>query len=130
MDKTMLLDKDIENGKKVVERLDAKKAAVTSALRFYDTKLSKWLLLIGMKDVKKDGPRISYSNLLKDLGDSLDIEVSDMYLIDSLDPLLQLIAIAIRTDEKSISGIRFSGNTINNTYIQDAYIYRLSIPQK
>jgi hypothetical protein len=53
------------------------------------------------------------------------IPLKDISVVDSNDQLISLLRTAIKTND-GISGIRFSRNTINLNYIEDAYIYRLT----
>jgi len=53
------------------------------------------------------------------------IPLKDIAVIDSNDPLIKLLRVAIKTGG-GISGIRFTKNVINGTPIEDAYIYRIS----
>jgi len=49
----------------------------------------------------------------------------DITVVKDNDPLVVLLRKAISTG-LGISGVRFTNNSINGTFIDDAYIYRLS----
>jgi hypothetical protein len=56
--------------------------------------------------------------------DQLKVGIQNISVVDTQEPFISLLLGAIRTGE-GISGIRFSRNTINGTFVEDTYIYRL-----
>jgi hypothetical protein len=55
-------------------------------------------------------------------------DLDSIGLMEPDNPLIGLLALAIRTSGNDVSGIRFTNNVINGQLVPDAYIYRLSIP--
>jgi len=127
MDKTTLVEKTIKNGRQLIEELDKTEFDVCGALWFYLTDGDEWRLIIASAYADINGPKKSYEfiqNKMKKLPKDFDIPLSDITVLSPKDELIRLLRIAIRT-KKSISGIRFTRNVINNKLIEDAYIYRL-----
>ncbi len=124
---TALVERDIEDGKTLVRRLDRDGFPVTAALWFYDSGFDKWKLIIESGLVGKHGPLEAYRRLSKSVrkintgGFALDpVRVE---LVKETNELTRLLRRAVRTGP-GISGIRLSNNSINGTFVEDAYIYR------
>lgn len=127
MVKTALVEKDIEEGKRLIEELDKTNFRVQAALWFYLADSDEWRLLIASSFVEKEGPRKSYNfiqTVLAKISPPSEISLKDISVLSPSHDLIKLIKLAIRTGP-CISGIRFTRNVINNTLIEDAYIYRI-----
>jgi hypothetical protein len=127
MDTTALVEKGIPEGKRLIEALDKADFQVQAAIWFYLTDAGEWRLLIASPFVEKDGPKKAYSfiqSVLAQLSPPPEISLKDVSLVTPKHHLISLLRVAIRTGPK-ISGIRFTRNVINNTLIEDAYIYRI-----
>jgi hypothetical protein len=128
MGKTQLVDKDIEDGKKLIEALDRSSFPVTGALWFYITDSDEWRLLLVSPLVAERGPKSTYAliqSVMAKLEPPLGILLKRISVLSPKNELIQLLRMAIVTGP-GISEIRFTGNTINNVFIEDALIYRLS----
>lgn len=127
MDKTVLVEKDIQEGKRLIEALDKADFQAEAAMWFYLTDSDEWRLLIASPFVEKNGPKKAYSfiqSVLAQLSPSSEIPLKDISVLSPKDQLISLLRTAIRTGP-GISGIRFTRNVINNRLIEDAYIYRI-----
>ena len=127
MDTTILVEKDIESGKILLEYLDKKNLDIKAALWLYNSEMGRWYFLISTELVDQEGARKLYfqiANHIKKIRDSINFDVDDIRLAPYSSPLINLLKIAIRTGP-GISGIRFQQNVINGHLIEDAYIYRL-----
>ena len=123
--KDTLTDRMIEAGAAVVELLRARNFPVDAALWLYLTDVNRWRLMLATPGVRLEGPLKAYKRLIRDLGDEamLGLTIEDMAVIDSRDPLVQLLRGATRKD-RSARGTRFSHSTIKGQFIEDAYVYR------
>jgi hypothetical protein len=100
---------------------------VQAAIWFYLTDSGEWRLLIASPFVEKDGPKKAYSfvqGVLAKSSPPLGISLKDISVVSPKHHLISLLRRAIRTGPE-ISDIRFTRNVINNTLIEDAYIYRM-----
>jgi len=123
-----LVEKDIADGKLLIEALDRSKFTLSGALWFYFPKAEEWRLLLVSPLVDRMGPRKSYSiiqSVIEDFPPSFGISIINISVTSPKSELIQLLKIAIRTGPE-ISEIRFSRNTINNVFIEDALVYRLT----
>lgn len=128
MDTTILVEKDIESGKKLIEYLDNKNLDIKVALWLYNSEMCRWHFLISTELIDQEGARKLYfkiANYIKKIRDSINFDVDDIILTPYSSPLINLLKMVIKTGP-GISGIRFQQNVINGHLIEDAYIYRLT----
>lgn len=122
-----LSSKMIEAGAELVRRLDQMHFDVRSALWLYVSEVGTWRLIIASPEVKRGGPRNAYKKVQSALGEIQNepkVGLEHISVVDSHDPLVSLLRTALTTGPR-ISGVRFSRNTINGHFIEDAYIYRV-----
>ncbi len=126
----LLSDSMIEVGKRLVERLDESNSDVQAAFWLFLPDEKRWKLIIVSRLVQKDGPRQFYKRIVEanKKADELELVVSlnDVGVADTSNTLVNLLNVDITTGD-GISGIRFAGNTINGTFIDDTYIYRINL---
>lgn len=123
-----MVEKDIADGRLLVEALDRSEFTLSGALWFYFSKDEEWRLLLVSPLVDEIGPRRSYiriQSVIEGFPPSFGISITRISVTSPKSKLIQLLKIAIRTGP-GISEIRFSRNTINNVFIEDALIYRLT----
>ncbi len=125
LDKTALVEKDITAGKQLTEALDDSKIPIKGSLWFYVSEASEWRLIVVTPLVDQSGPREAYVTIQRTLRNlDIDIPLRKISVMSPKHPLVQLLRVAVKTG-KRFSDIRFTGNTINNVFIEDAYIYWL-----
>lgn len=128
MDKTALVKEDIQEGIRLIEALDKAGFQVEAAIWFYFTDSGEWRLLIASPFVEKNGPKKAYNfiqGVLTKSSPPLGISLKDISAVSPKHHLISLLRIAIGSTGRGISDIRFTRNVINNTLIEDAYIYRI-----
>jgi len=129
MVKEMLTRQMIEAGTKLIHFLDQANVAVTASLWLYKPESNIWRLIIASPEVEANGPKKVYQKiqtiLFKTREKQPGVGLGDISVVKTDDPIISLLRVAIRTGGK-ISGIRFSKNTINGHFIEDAYIYRMT----
>jgi hypothetical protein len=126
----VLSEQMIDAGVKLVERLDQSQSNVQAALWLFLPEEKTWEMIVISPLVKTDGPRSFYKRILEankkaEESESI-ISLNDIKVADTSNPLITVLRIAISTGS-GITGIRFSKNTINGTFIEDSYIYRINI---
>ena len=127
MDKTVLVERDIQEGKDLVEALDETEFKVDASLWFYSSDSDEWRLLIASPFVEENGPRKSYGfirSVLTRPSPPSGISLKNVSVLSPNNQLIKLLKTTIHTG-LDIAGIRFTRNVINNTLIEDAYIYRI-----
>jgi hypothetical protein len=147
MDTPILVDKDIQDGKKLVKALDKSILSVLTgssagkgvegmdksmfdvvgALWFYFADFGEWRLLLVSPLTDVIGPSCFYALIqfvLKDMPRNFGISLSRISVLSPKDNLIRLLRTVIHTD-RGISTIRFTRSTIDGVFIEDALIYRL-----
>jgi len=124
---TVLVERDIQEGKDLIEALDKTEFKVDASLWFYSSDSDEWRLLIASPFVEENGPRKSYGfirSVLAQPSPPSGISLKNVSVLSPKNQLIKLLKTAISTGP-DIAGIRFTRNVINNTLIEDAYIYRI-----
>ncbi|MBI5740673.1 MAG: hypothetical protein HZA16_08120 [Nitrospirae bacterium] len=127
MVKTALVEKDIEEGKRLIEELDKTKFKVRAALWFYMAESDEWRLYIVSPFVEKEGPKKAYTfiqSVLASISQPAGITLQEISVLSPSNDLIKIIRSTIKTGQ-DISGIRVTKNVFNNTLVEDAYIYRM-----
>lgn len=127
MDKTALVERDIQDGKDLIEALDETEFKVDASLWFYSSDSDEWRLLIASPFVEENGPRKSYGfirSVLTQPSPPSGISLKNVSVLSPKHQLIELLKTVFSTGP-SINGIRFTRSVINNTLIDDAYIYRI-----
>jgi hypothetical protein len=128
--KESLSNEMIAAGEELTHRLDGAKFIVSASLWFYIPETNVWRFIIGSPEVRINGPKKAYKQVQAVISKMPDnqpkIQLKDLTVIDSNDPLLSLLRVATKTGDDAISSIRFTHNVINGVLIEDAYIYRIT----
>lgn len=126
--KESLSSEMIAAGAELTRRLDAAGFVVSASLWLYTAETNTWRFVIGSPGVRIHGPKQAYRQVQSVISripaEQIKIALKDITVIDSNDPLLSLLRVAVKTGD-GISGIRFTHNVINGTLIEDSYIYRI-----
>ncbi len=131
---TPLVAEDIRDGESLIRQLDRDGFPVSAAFWYFQPDVEKWQLIVASPIVSNHGPLEAYRRL----GDSarrvrsprnrqFQLDTTRVKLVKEQDELPSLLRRAITTGH-GISGIRFTSNTIDGSYVEDAYIYRLEQP--
>jgi hypothetical protein len=121
----LLVTAVLEDGRRLIQALDQRKFPVNAALWYLHE--GGWRLIIASSLVDSDGPREAYRKINEVLqAENIHLNLSDIAVVESNDALVRLLRIAINTGIGNISETRFTANTINGVYIEDAYIYRVA----
>ena len=127
--KESLSNEMIQAGSELVRRLDEARFVISAALWFYEPDSNVWRFIIASPEVTTSGLKKAYKQVQSVLAggpeDQSQISLKDITILDSKDPLISLLRVALKTNG-GISSIRFTRNMINGVLIEDAYIYRLT----
>jgi hypothetical protein len=131
MVKTSLVERDISEGKRILEALDRPKSNGTSfrvkaAFWLYSPESEGWRLMLATPLVDEKGRLATYAHLRKllDSIQSLNLSTHNISVVSPRDPLVKALREAQRVAAEP-DDLRFSGTMIGGTYIEDAYLYRL-----
>lgn len=123
-----MVDKDIRDGMKLIKAIDRSMFDLVGALWFYYADSGEWRLLLVSQLVDTIGPKRCYEviqSVIEDMPRDFGISLIRISVLSPRDNLIKLLEVALHTG-KGISTIRFTRNTINGVFIEDALIYRLS----
>lgn len=128
MDNQVLVDRNIVEGKELIEALDNRDLNIKAAMWFYFAESDEWKLIIATPMVDEKGTKEVYRSIqtvIREMSESKpSVSFKDVFVISPKDDPITLVGKAIRTGP-GLSGIRFIKNIIDNKLIDDAYIYRL-----
>lgn len=126
MGKAALVEPDIESGAALVKALDDANIDVVSAFWLLSSDGGGWSLYVASPLVDRLGPHAVYSKIRSVMQKSqlAAIRIDDISAVSPKDRIVRLFHVAIRTGKQQIGRIRFTGNVINGTFIEDAVIYR------
>ena len=121
-----LTDQMIEAGKTVLEQLDASNVDVSAALWLLEPESQSWRLVLAIREVDRQGPKAVYKKidaaLQRTAKGKTSLSLQDISAVSPKDAVITLLRKVVKTEKDP--GLRFSRNTINGHYIEDAYIYR------
>jgi hypothetical protein len=132
MDKTPLVEKQIQEGKLFITKLDEAKLEIKAAFWLYDDAFSSWKLMIASSseklNVKKNIIEAyrTLTDIMRAMPDLSIISVSDLTLIPLDHPLIKNIGSLIKTGS-DIVDMRYSNSVLNGVYIEGIHIYRMNI---
>ncbi len=126
MDKTVLVNFDIENGREVIDALDragkSPKVALWAKLPEYED----WRLIIASDRLNQSGSLFGYSQINAAIAEA-GIPTSKRPSI-SLRPMNRPFIKTLRQifgNAKDVYGMRLGGQTIGDQYVEDAFVYRI-----
>ncbi len=129
MVKPDLTQEMIDAGRQLLELIDRQSFRAPACFWFYFPESDRWRLVVASPEVRIRGPHAAYQKieaLARRVPNAAKVFApGDLTVVKDTDPLVVLLRKAVSTGP-SISGIRFSNNSINGTFIDDAYIYRLT----
>ena len=126
MDKTILVEKDIEEGRRLIEVLQQNGFPVSSAFWLYKPEPEEWRLTFASPLYDEQGPLKSYQfiqSVLSKLSPPIGISITDTSVVSSHNELVENLRHIPSSKSPQLSEIRLRGNSINNKYIDDIYIY-------
>ena len=127
MDKPILVENDLEAGKALLSVLDKSRFSVKAAFWFYLSDSNEWRLIFALPSVDRIGPQAAYEKMqsqLQKLDPTCDLALQNISIVSPKENLIMLLKKVIHTGP-GLHGIRFTRNTIDNVFIEDAYIYRM-----
>jgi hypothetical protein len=124
MDQGALVEGQVDEGRKLIERLSRSHFDVTAALWIKDGEEGQWLLYIASKVVDDKGLRAAYKDFHAaiETGELFWIDTFDLRLIGVADPITKDVLDIFRRHPARIP-TRYRGPQLGNLAIDQAYIY-------
>ena len=119
----------IDSGRQLLELLEQKKFRARACFWFYFPESDRWRFVLASHEVRVRGPLAAYRKiqaLARKVPDATEVFAPGaVTVLKDNDPLVVLLRKTISTGSGT-SGVRISNNSIDGTFIDDAYIYRLT----
>jgi hypothetical protein len=127
MVKTSLVENDIEEARTLVNALNRVDShfLVQSAFWLYQPDSMEWRLVLATPLVDQRGPLSTYRDVqrvLHNLAKPVSLSLQDISVVSPNDKLVKVIKKAIRVPRGSL-GVRFGRTRVDDTYIEDVYVY-------
>ena len=140
MYKKILVERDFEEGRRLLEALDNAGFPVRAAFWYHLSDSDKWRFIVASPVVDEKGPRAAYTviqSVLATLSKTVvgvdnmprwrlpfGISLMDITVMSPKDQLIRLLRKVVRTGP-GIHWVEFPQGAINNVFVEDAYIYRM-----
>ncbi|RUU28419.1 hypothetical protein [Mesorhizobium sp. M6A.T.Ce.TU.016.01.1.1] len=125
-----LVRADIDAGINLIRALDERKFGVAAALWLYNGDVENWRMVIAYRGARKDLEKkyLDAATIAADWRkarpDEPILDLSKVKITSSDDRLIAGLGTAMRVD--GLGEVRFSHNTIDGIYVEDALIHRLA----
>lgn len=127
MVKTVLVSPDIEKGAKILQILDAAGLNVTVALWAFLPEYEVWRFILSSRKFDAAGVKGAYGlfhDTLDAAGFTLE-ETPTVGIFHSADPFIRSLRKTFGK-AKTVDGMRISGQTFGDRFVEDAYAYSIS----
>ena len=128
--KEPLTEQMIKAGAELTRRLDQRNWPVTASFWYFVPEENQWKLIFATPRLLTHGPAVAYYSIRLAVSGQLReqfVNLKQIVVVPPNDEVVRALGLAINTGW-TISGIRFSHNTINGRFIEDAYVYRIAQP--
>lgn len=123
-----LVGYEIAEGQRLIDALNAAGVLVDSALWFYAIEPETWRLMMTSPSYDKKGPLKTYDEILSvfcEVEPELKIDWTALVAVSVKHNLIQGLRELQQRYNSSFSGRRITNQRINQTYVEDAYIYQI-----
>lgn len=129
MVKTSLVETDIADGRRLIAALNQMNShfKVQAAFWLYRPEVMEWRLIVATPLVDQRGPFSTYADvqgILRTIAPPLSISMQDISVVSPNDKLVKVLKKAAHIPPDA-AGVRFGRSRIDDTYVEDAYMYRI-----
>ncbi|MDY7014541.1 MAG: hypothetical protein SVX43_13245 [Cyanobacteriota bacterium] len=121
-----MVERDIEEGQKLIDALTEEEYPLESAIWLYNPETETWKLTLASPLYDVLGPRLEFAalhHLLDSREETLKIDFFDVTIVSPQHSIIANLRHSQKEKGIDFSGIRLRGNSINNMYVDDVYIY-------
>ena len=124
-----ILRDNVEAGRLLIQELD-RELAIPAALWLYLPEIDRWRLMLAVEEVDSLGPRTVYAQInraISRMSESDAPPLDDITVVSPRDKLIEVIGTVLKTG-RGLGQMSITGSSFNNTYVEDALIYRMDLP--
>lgn len=114
----------IDEGAKLIARLDASGPRVHAALWLYVEDTQAWQLIFAVKSIATMGPRVFYKSVQRAMTRNPKLELLTLEHVKIVAPMSPLIGALRAFRVEGLSRIRITNSSFNGFRFADALIYR------
>lgn len=125
-----LVEKDIELGKRLLEKLDERGVHVDAALWAYDSESERYQLVVASGTVPEEGARQLFEKVrdaLQELPEDERVSFSDITVANPYMGIVASLSTRVNTPADAVDGIRITDGVVNREFIEDVHIYRMCV---
>ena len=125
---TTLVSQEIEEGKRLIDALNAANLSVDSALWIYAPEPETWRLMLTSPLYDRKGPLKTYEEILsvfRQVKPDLKIDWTGIVAVSPKHELIKGLRQLQQHWKLNLAGKRLTNNLVNQTWIEDAYIYQI-----
>jgi hypothetical protein len=123
-----LLSHEIAEGQRLIDALNAAHLSVDSALWNYAPEPETWRLMLTSPLYDSEGPLKTYGEILsvfREVKPELKIDWTALVAVSPKHDLIEGLRQEQQKWNLDLSGRRLTNNRVNQTWIEDAYIYQI-----
>jgi hypothetical protein len=129
MVKGALVERYLQAGQRFLELLDGAGIETTGAMWLYEGASEGWTLLLALPVVTQSGPLVAYQQIQKvfrpHVAELDPLEFDDITVKRPQDAPFSLLEGVVQTDPRAVTPRRFSGQRVDNYWIEDTWLYRM-----
>jgi len=127
-----LVDKDITDGRKLIDALQEAGVQVTAALWYFATEMNEWRLMIQLPLSEQFHPRIASEKIEKvrrSLGPDFHLPLRKIAVQSQYSPLVNIVRKIVKKNGRQPEGFHYVGQRValqervGVDFIEDAYVY-------
>ncbi|MCW6051584.1 hypothetical protein K4039_16195 [Lyngbya sp. CCAP 1446/10] len=125
---TTLVSQEIEEGKRLIDALNAANLSVDSALWIYAPEPETWRLMLTSPLHDREGSLKTYGEILsvfRQVKPDLKIDWIALVAVSPKHELIEGLRQSQQDWNLNLSGTRLTNNFVDRTWIEDAYIYQI-----
>ncbi|MEG4811636.1 hypothetical protein QUA82_29065 [Microcoleus sp. F8-D3] len=125
---TTLVSQEIEEGKRLIDALNAANLSVDSALWIYAPEPETWRLMLTSPLHDRQGPLKTYGEILsvfRQLKPELKIDWTALVAVSPKHELIKGLRQIQQKWNLDLSGTRMTNTYVDRTWLEDAYIYQI-----
>jgi hypothetical protein len=124
MDNATLVEADVSTGTKALKALDDAGLRVKVALWMSSPSYYDWKFVIASPELDQEDLLKAYERVVVRLQSAFKHELPPILILRMKDPLIRELR-QVFSKTESVEGMRLGGQSIGDTFLHNAYVYRI-----